>query len=236
MSSGELLNPQPRTRKTPMYTPIIFDLDGTLTDSKQGIIAGIQYALEKEGLPPFAESRIVDYIGGPLREVICKHHELDDEAATRLIVRFRDYYGRIGIYENRLFPGVRQLLDMLHGQGRRLAIATAKPTASAHVVLRLFGIVGLFEVVSGSDVSAGRRTKATILAHALDQLGANGEARPVMIGDRCYDIEAAHENGIDSIGLTHGYGSIEELRGAGASHIADSAEALGRILAFSGIS
>ncbi len=213
-----------------MYSPIVFDLDGTLTDSKQGIVAGIQYALEKEGLPPFDEGRIVAYIGGPLREVICEHHGLDDEAATRLIARFRDYYRRIGIYENRLFPGVKELLEMLRRQGRRLAIATAKPTASAHLVLALFGIADRFEVVSGSDVAAGRGTKAKILEYALKELAVDDSAPAVMIGDRRYDIEAAHENEVDSIGLVHGYGNAEELREAGATHVVDTTEALSEIL------
>ena len=153
-----------------MYDPIIFDLDGTLTDSKDGIVHGIQYALEKEGLPDFDEGRIVEYIGGPLREVICRHYGLDDQAAARLIARFRDYYRRIGVYENRLFPGMKELLEGLHCQGRRLAIATAKPTRSAHVVLGLFRVSGLFEIVSGSDVAAGRATKTKILEHALNLL------------------------------------------------------------------
>lgn len=214
-----------------MYDPIIFDLDGTLTDSKDGIIAGIQYALEKEGLPRFDEKRIIASIGGPLREVICKHHGLDDQATTRLIVRFRDYYRRIGIYENRLFTGMKELLEMFHGQGRRLAIATAKPTASAHVVLELFQISELFEVVSGSEASSGRETKKTILEYALNRLALNGTDRPVMIGDRRHDIEAARENDIDSIGLTHGYGTPEELREAGATRIVDTTDALVRILA-----
>ena len=218
-----------------MYDPIIFDLDGTLTDSKQGIVGGIQYALEKEGLPEFDEARIIAYIGGPLREVICKHHGLDDEAATRLIARFRDYYRRIGIYESRLFPGVKELLETLHGQGQRLAIATAKPTASAHTVLGLFRIAGLFDVVSGSDVSAGRGTKTAILRYALDEISMEGASQPVMIGDRCYDIEAAQENGIDSIGLVHGYGTAEELCEAGATLVVDTFEGLGEVLRGSAI-
>lgn len=213
-----------------MYNPVIFDLDGTLTDSKQGITAGIQYALEKEGLPAFDEARIVAYIGGPLREVICEHHGLDDEAATRLITRFRDYYRRIGIYENRLFLGVKELLETLHRQGRRLAIATAKPTRSAHTVLNLFGIADRFHVVAGSDRAAGRDTKASILKHAIHELSINGTAKPVMIGDRCYDIVAARENGIDSIGLAHGYGTLEELRDAAATHTVDTIGSLGRLL------
>ncbi len=213
-----------------MYDPIIFDLDGTLTDSKQGIVGGIQYALEKEGLPAFDEERITAYIGGPLREVICEHHGLDDAAATRLIARFRDYYRRIGIFENRLFPDISELLKALRGQGRRLAIATAKPTASAHLVLELFRIAESFEVVSGSDLSAGRGTKGAILKHALQELSVNGAERPVMIGDRSYDIEAAHENGIDSIGISHGYGNAEELQEAGATHVVDGADSLLGIL------
>ena len=214
-----------------MYDPIVFDLDGTLTDSKQGIINGIQYALEKEGLPPFEEERIVAYIGGPLREVICKHHGLEDGAATRLIARFRDYYRRIGIFENRLFPGVRELLEALHRQGRRLAIATAKPTQSAHVVLNLFRVGEVFEVVSGSERESGRTTKAEILRHALAECSRTGTGRPVMIGDRCYDIEAACENGIDSIGVTYGYGTQEELEEAKGTHTIDDVGSLQGFLA-----
>jgi len=213
-----------------MYDPIVFDLDGTLTDSKQGIIAGIQYALKKEGLPPFDAEQITTHIGGPLREVICKHHGLEDLAATRLITRFRDYYRRIGIYENRLFPGVKELLETLHQQGRQLAIATAKPTQSAQIVLELFRIANLFEVVSGSDTSSGRDTKTAILRHALQELATSDSAKAVMIGDRCYDIKAAHDNGIESIGLAHGYGTMKELREAGATHTIDNTEVLRRLL------
>jgi phosphoglycolate phosphatase len=213
-----------------VYDPIIFDLDGTLTDSRDGIVHGIQYALEKQGLPHFDEARIVKYIGGPLREVICEHYGLDAQGAARLIARFRDYYGRIGIYENRLFSGMKDLLEGLKHRGRRLAIATAKPTRSAHVVLGLFHVSDLFEVVSGSDVAAGRGTKASILEHALKLLEVDDVARPVMVGDRCYDIEAARANGIASIGLAYGYGTPEELREAGATSIARTAGELREIL------
>jgi len=125
-------------------------------------------------------------------------------------------------------PGVKELLEMLHRQGRRLAIATAKPTASAHIVLELLQISEMFEVVSGSQKDAGRITKTEILKHALGECSSIDGA--VMIGDRCYDMEAAQANGVDSIGVAFGYGTREELHGAGATHVVDVVADISAIL------
>jgi len=213
-----------------LYNPLFFDLDGTLTDSKSGIVAAVQFALAKLGLPEFDEAEIVGSIGGPLRQVVAEHHRLDQRRTDMLVVYFRDYYRRIGIFENVLFAGMEDLLGKLHRAGRRMALATAKPTDSAHRVLQHFRLDRHFDIVCGSDPGAGLTDKTEILRHAIDQLGLDGSTAAVMIGDRRHDVEAAQAARIASIGVAWGYASPGELARAAPSRLVDSPATLEAVL------
>ena len=209
-----------------MYDLVLFDLDGTLTDSKQGIIGAVQYAMENMGLPPADEEKVLSYIGGPFREELRRAHGFDKRHADRFVELYREYYLSRGLYENRVFDGVEDLLAALHREGKKMALATAKPSPQAETVLVNFGLRKYFGLIAGSEPNGDRSAKADVIRYALGQLEPPDRSRVVMVGDRCHDILGARENGIDSIGVTYGYGSAEELRESEPTYFAASADEL----------
>jgi phosphoglycolate phosphatase len=228
-----------------LYDVVLFDLDGTLTDSKTGIVNAVQYALGELGLPPADESKIVSYIGGPFREELRRIHGFDEATTARFVDAYRRYYAERGIFENAPYEGAAELLAGLHASGTPLAVATAKPTALAEQVLRQFDLLDYFTSVVGAHLDGGRSLKADLIRDALARLqacrtpsettaeGPPGGLRAVMVGDRSYDMLGAKANQIDSIAVTYGYGSVDELRACGPTHLADSPQAVGRLLAAS---
>ncbi len=205
---------------------MLFDLDGTLTDSKQGIIGAVQYAMEKMGLPPADEEKILSYIGGPFREELRRAHGFEKPQADRFVELYREYYISRGIRENRVFDGVEELLDQLHQEGKSLALATAKPSAQAEQVLVNFELRKYFGLIAGSEPNGDRSAKVDIIRYALGQLEPPDLARVVMVGDRCHDILGAWENGIDSVAVTYGYGSLAELRDSKPTYFANTVDEL----------
>lgn len=211
-----------------MYDTVLFDLDGTLSDSAPGIIAGFQYALRQFGLPEADAAEIRAYIGGPVVENAARYGVPEDRV-DEFIRQFRVYYNETGIFENSLYPGVREMLDALRAKGVRLAIATSKPVRAATRVLEYFALSSYFEAVEGSGPEGEVTPKPVAIRRVLQHLALPDGARVVMVGDREYDIQGAAENGIDSIGILHGYGTREELSAGGAKHIAENMEDVTRI-------
>lgn len=203
---------------------LLFDLDGTLTDPRLGIVRSIVYALNELGHPAPPEEDLDRWIGPPL---IDSFQELlgDRVEAARAVDSFRSRYGDSGLYENSVYPGIEDALRELSSAGARLFVATSKPEPFAIRIVEKFGLARYFDAVHGSVLTGERADKSDLLAHIL--MFENLQARAsVMIGDRSHDIVAARANGLRSIGVTWGYGSEAELVAAGADSICSSVEGL----------
>lgn len=199
---------------------VLFDLDGTLTDSAAGIMSSYRHALRLLGLDAPDEA-IRACIGPPL---------VDGFAALGVPARrldeavdlYRRHFSEVGILENQLYPGVAEMLDALSGAGLRLALATSKLGEYGGRILDQFGISGHFEAISGATRDGSRLHKEEIVDHALAELGRPDPAGVVMVGDREHDMLAARRHGLRGIGVTWGYGSVDELLEAFADVLAET--------------
>ncbi|MGN7356243.1 HAD hydrolase-like protein [Paenibacillus sp. SAF-054] len=192
------------------YPTVLFDLDGTLTDPKTGITKSVQYALSKRGIHVEDSDTLIPYIGPPLARSFQEIHTLTERDSIQAVEDYREYFKDRGIYENELYPGMKELLDLLKRQGRKLIVATSKPTVFARVVLKHFEIDTYFDEVCGSNLDGTLSDKSEIIAFILDECCVDKRGA-VMIGDRKHDIIGAQNNGMDSIAVAYGYGSDEEL-------------------------
>jgi phosphoglycolate phosphatase len=204
---------------------VLLDLDGTLSDSEPGIMRSLQWACEQEGFPIPTEAEVRSVIGPPF-EIGLPSIGIPDDALERVINRYRSRYERIGAFENTMYEGIIEMLDTMAAAGLSLSIATAKPEQTAHPILDYFGISERFEVRAGATMTSERRTKAQVIDHALHDLGIHGHPEVgdlvIMVGDRDHDVHGAMHHGIPCIGVTWGYGSIEELLTAGAVDLAET--------------
>lgn len=204
------------------YQYILFDLDGTLTDPGVGIINSVRYALRQYGLdgdPQFLRR----FIGPPLVDSFMKYYGFGERQAKEAVAYYREYYGSRGIFENQLYPGIPELLQVLVERGKKLALATSKPTVYARQVLAHFQLDPYFadELIIGSYLDGRRTDKAEVIATALALLPPAKE-KTVMVGDRKFDVEGARANGIAAIAVTYGYGERAELEAAGPTHFAQT--------------
>ena len=205
-----------------MYETILFDLDGTLTDSGLGITKAVQYALGQRGYAVPPRESLFSFIGPPLHRSFQRHCGVGEEEAVELVRTFRVYYNQMGgILENEVYEGIRELLRDLKKAGKRLMIATSKPQAAAELVMHHFGLDEFVpEIVGGTD-DPRRNTKGKVIAWVLREYGVD-PTTAVMVGDREHDILGAAENGIPAIGVTWGYGDRAELETAGAKAVFDT--------------
>lgn len=206
------------------HSYLLFDLDGTLTDPAEGITNSVCYALKKCGIEsePAKELR---FIGPPLHKSFQMFYGMSEDESFRAVEYYREYYRPAGIFENRLYDGIPEILDRLKRKGYELAVASSKPEVFVNQILEHFGIADRFEQVVGSELDGRRTDKAEVIREALARL----EAVPddcCMIGDRLHDIEGAHKVGMLAAGVTWGYGSEEELKSAKADVIVRSLEEL----------
>lgn len=219
------------------FESILFDLDGTLTESGPGITRSVQYALHRMGMEEPDLEKLKPFVGPPLNLSFRERYGMNEKESEQAIHYFREVYDTRGIYENRLYPGIRELLQKLHPAGIRLAIASSKPEPMVHKVLEHFGIAANFDVIVGScveeelDNKMGADNKLRMVQKALQELGIREEKRRcAMVGDRSFDMKGAKANHVTAVGVTYGYGSREELEAAGADFLAANAEELGTIL------
>ena len=212
------------------YTTIFFDLDGTIIDSGEGVSNSVLYALDRFGIKETKENAL-KFIGPPLAESFKEFYGFDSEKATRGIEIYREYYREKGIYECYLYDGIKELLRWLKSEGYKVVLCTSKPEEYAHRVLNYFGILDLFDFACGATMDEKTRaTKDEVMTYAIEMSSAT-PSTTLMIGDRKFDINSAIKFGLDSVGVTFGYGSEEELKGAGATYIANSAMEIKEILA-----
>lgn len=193
------------------YTTILFDLDGTLTDPKVGITKSVQFALRRFGIDVSNLDNLVHFIGPPLFDSFREAYGFSEDEARQAIVYYREYFSTQGIYENQLYPGIPELLSALKTENRCVVMATSKPTVFAEKIAKHFRIAQYFDMIVGSNLDGTRSAKGEIIGYILKQLEPVLRGTVIMVGDRKYDILGAKNQGIDSIGVTYGYGSVEEI-------------------------
>ncbi|MGO1158827.1 HAD-IA family hydrolase [Acinetobacter lwoffii] len=195
-----------------MIKNILIDLDGTLTDPKVGITTSARYGLEKIGHPISDEINIDWIIGPPLKASLAKilNVEADHVLAEQALMGYRERFAVKGLYENHVFEGVADTLAELKRRGYRLFVATAKPTVYAKQILEHFDLAQYFTDVHGSELNGDRTNKAELIQYILAQQQLQAD-QCMMVGDREHDIFGARQNGIETIAVSYGYGSQEEL-------------------------
>jgi phosphoglycolate phosphatase-like HAD superfamily hydrolase/membrane protease YdiL (CAAX protease family) len=212
---------------------LLFDLDGTLTDPKVGICTCVQYALSSFGIEEPDLDKLEPFIGPPLKDSFMKYYDMDEARAEAAIEKYRERFRDTGIFENKLYDGIPQMLNALNSQGMFMAVASSKPTEFVRRILDHFGIGKYFKVVVGSEMDGTRVRKEEVIQEALKQLFGNWpveKTKVYMIGDRSYDVEGARKVGVECVGVTYGYGSMEELREAKCDYIVRSVEELQKFL------
>ena len=208
------------------YKTILFDLDGTLTDPFEGITGGVAHALDFYGNKYESRDSLKLFIGPPLREQFMEYCSVDVEKGEEYVAKYREYYAVKGIYENRVYDGIEQMLEILKNAGKKIVLATSKPEKFALIILEHFGLIKYFDFVAGALMSNTRTKKDEVIAYALENIGEYDMSTTIMVGDRLHDVEGAAKFGIDTVGVTFGYGSYDELKNAGAKIIVDTVDEL----------
>ncbi len=205
---------------------IIFDLDGTLTDPREGITGSAVYALASLGYSIPEKSEIEWFIGPPLLDSFMEYARCSEAEGLRLIEKYRERYKTIGVHENTLYPGIETLLSKLCAAGKILAVASSKPVVFVRQILDEFRLTNYFTVIEGSDLAGKHVEKEDVLSSALGKLGRDA----VMVGDRKFDILAGRRFGLKTIGAGYGYAQGDELTEAGADVVVRTPAELTEIL------
>ncbi len=212
------------------YGFAFFDLDGTLTQSEFGIIASARYALSKFGIDEPDRETLLKFIGPPLYYSFEKFYGISGSKAEEAIKYYREYYEADAFKDAPVFEGIPEALSKLKDEGVRLVVVTSKPERMAKRVIEYTGLDKYFEHIVGPSAEKLDPSKADLIKSAMELTGASCE-NIVMIGDRHYDIGGANETGVDSIGVVYGYGTENELKEAGATHLAYTPEDIYTIVA-----
>lgn len=215
-------------RRKIMYQYVLLDLDGTLTDSGEGIRNSAAYALEKFGIRGQSSEELNRFIGPPLYVSFETFYGFSHEDALKAVAYYREYFSETGIFENRVIDGIPEVLQALRQAGCTCVLATSKPRVYAERILEHFGLAEYFAFVSAATLDNSICEKPDIIRQALQGYGISGNA--VMVGDREHDVNGAKVCGLDCIGVLFGYGSREELELAGAAAIAADAQELAELL------
>lgn len=213
-----------------MYQYILFDLDGTLTNSELGITKSVQHALKKFGIEVEDRTALRPFIGPPLGESFQVYYGLSKEESEQAIKYYRERFSVKGLYENEVYEGVEKMLQDLKESGKKLILATSKPEKFTILILEHFDLLKYFDFVAGATMDGSRGEKADVIRYALELSGIEDKSDVIMIGDRKFDILGAKENGLASIGVLYGFGDREELTEAGADYIVERAEDIVKVL------
>ena len=200
----------------------LFDLDGTLTDPEEGITRCVAYALAHFGIEVSELRSLRKFIGPPLKDSFMEFYGLSEPDALAAIDKYRERFSAIGIFENRLYPGIESVLSQLCGDGLTLAVASSKPEVYVKQILEHFNLSRFFTAVCGSELDGRRTDKAEVISYALAALSSPPAADCVMVGDRMHDIIGARKNSLRSVGVLYGFGSRVELLQAGADRLAEA--------------
>ncbi|MBP5495053.1 MAG: HAD hydrolase-like protein [Lachnospiraceae bacterium] len=215
-----------------MYKYLLFDLDGTLTDSQEGITKSVSYALINLGVEDLPDDIKLRFIGPPLKDSFKEYCGFDEETTEKAIALYRERYSKVGKFENRPYEGIPELLKKLKDDNRVLVIASSKPTGFVEDILNKFDLRQYFDIISAADLSGKKCEKEDVIKEALEILNLkNGDKDVVMIGDRHYDINGAKYFNLDSIGVNYGFAfDKNELKDAGATYVAETVKELEELL------
>lgn len=201
---------------------VLFDLDGTLTDPGEGITNSVIFSLEKFGITVSNRAELYKFIGPPLLYSYKEYYGFSESDAKLAIKYYREYFSEKGIFENRVYDGITDMLGKLRGNNIRLSVATSKPDPFAVKILEHFGLTEYFSLVAGATMDETRSEKHEVIEYALRGLHIEDKARCIMVGDRKHDILGAKKNGLKSVGVLYGYGSRGELETEGADMLAET--------------
>ena len=211
-----------------MYDLILFDLDGTVTDSQEGIINCLKYALNNMGIDEKNEKNLRRFIGPPLIDGLIQYYNMTEDIASKALSFYREKYSVEGIFQNKLYEGIDKMLEKLKANGKKTALATSKPQVYAERILEHFGVFDYFDIVVGAELDGTRNDKSEVIAEVLRI--ADNFQNAVMVGDRFYDIVGAKKNRIPCIGVTYGFAPDGELERYGADKIVNSVGELCELL------
>ena len=206
-----------------MIKHILFDLDGCLTDSYEGISNSVMYALKKFGIEKNERSFIRLFVGPPLVYAFQEYAGLNEEDAHKATAYYRERYKDKGLFENRVYDGVYEMLESLKNDGYKISLCTSKPQPYAERILEHFELDKYFDNIFGATFDTSISKKVDVITHVLKNIGED-KSNVIMVGDTIHDVNGAHENGIKCIGVTYGYGATEELKKANADFLADKPE------------
>lgn len=207
---------------TDNFDTLLFDLDGTLTDSTEGIVRCLEYALERMGFDIPEDTN--KFLGPPLYRSFAEFCGMNEEQVNEAVRIFRERYSTVGLFENRVYEGVPEMLKRLRDGGKRIMVATSKPEVYAVRIFDRFGLSQFFEIVGGANINGTRNDKDEVIEYVLEKAGISDRSSVLMIGDRRQDVIGAHKTGLKCMGILWGFGSIEELTEAGADFIAETPE------------
>lgn len=216
------------------FQTVLFDLDGTITDSAPGITNSVKYALKKANAEIPSDAVLRKFIGPPLLDGFRDYCGFDRKTAEQAVADYREYYRETGIFENAVYDGISALLSALNRAGKQTVLATSKPEVFAVRILEHFRLSEYFSLVAGATFDETRSSKDAVIAYALERCGAVDRTTAVMVGDRHHDICGAKANGLQSVGVLYGFGTREELTAAGADYIAADPQELCQLLLHTG--
>ena len=205
------------------YDYVIFDFDGTVTDTGEGILKSLQYSFEQMGHEVPDLSDLKKFIGPPIHYSYVTFYGIDESEVEQYIKKYRERYRKIGIYECFVYDGMVETLKALRKNGVKIGIASSKPISLVYDVMEYLKLTEYFDAVVGTQFDDSNHPgKTDLVLQSMEKLGDADKKRTLMVGDRYFDIDGAAGAGVDSVGVTYGYGSREEFIEHGATYIVDS--------------
>lgn len=212
------------------YRTILFDLDGTLTDPFEGITKSVQYAGRHFGIDEPDLEKLRGFIGPPLEAELCRYFRLTPEQGKIALEKYRERFSEIGIFENRVYPGIPEMLEKLYQNGATLAIASSKPLVFVERILEHFDLRKYFAAVSGSELTGERVVKSDAIRYALELLNLDPSPEILMVGDRVHDAVGAFSVGLPFVGVRYSYATSDEFDSTANVYLADTVEDLSNYL------